>query len=132
MSMFQDERQKVQFRHWTRPKFHSYNYIHNYRESYYNDIIDYLDKKQRGVANGKERQRPQTWAERALRTYTNKHLTGNLPSTSDFSYSYATLDSSYRKRDNQSSTSANQVVSRSSFHHSNEYYKRKYSSLLLN
>lgn len=40
--------------------------MYNYRTNYYDDVIDYLDKKQVGVA--REIPRPQTWAERVLRT----------------------------------------------------------------
>ncbi|KAH8405417.1 hypothetical protein KR222_011521 [Zaprionus bogoriensis] len=54
------------YRHWVRPKFLQYKYMYNYRTNYYDDVIDYLDKKQVGVA--REIPRPQTWAERVLRT----------------------------------------------------------------
>lgn len=49
-----------------RPKFLQYKYMYNYRTNYYDDVIDYIDKKQTGVA--REIPRPQTWAERVLRT----------------------------------------------------------------
>ncbi|KAK5642868.1 hypothetical protein RI129_009035 [Pyrocoelia pectoralis] len=58
------------FKHWIRPKFLQYNYLYNYRHNYYDDVIDYLDKRQRGLS--RDVPRAQTWAERALRTYTNK------------------------------------------------------------
>ncbi|KAH8307165.1 hypothetical protein KR044_006357 [Drosophila immigrans] len=54
------------YRHWVRPKFLQYKYMYNYRTNYYDDVIDYLDKKQVGVS--REIPRPQTWAERVLRT----------------------------------------------------------------
>ncbi|EDW18716.1 flightin [Drosophila mojavensis] len=54
------------YRHWVRPKFLQYKYMYNYRTNYYDDVIDYLDKKQVGVA--RDIPRPQTWAERVLRT----------------------------------------------------------------
>ena len=59
------------YRHWVRPKFLQYKYMYNYRTNYYDDVIDYLDKKQHGVS--REIPRPQTWAERVLRT---KNATG--------------------------------------------------------
>ncbi|XP_034480842.1 flightin [Drosophila innubila] len=54
------------YRHWVRPKFLQYKYMYNYRTNYYDDVIDYLDKKQVGVT--RDIPRPQTWAERVLRT----------------------------------------------------------------
>ncbi|XP_017034130.1 flightin [Drosophila kikkawai] len=54
------------YRHWVRPKFLQYKYMYNYRTNYYDDVIDYIDKKQTGVA--RDIPRPQTWAERVLRT----------------------------------------------------------------
>ncbi|XP_017138835.1 flightin [Drosophila miranda] len=54
------------YRHWVRPKFLQYKYMYNYRTNYYDDVIDYIDKKQVGVA--RDIPRPQTWAERVLRT----------------------------------------------------------------
>ncbi|XP_075159712.1 flightin [Haematobia irritans] len=54
------------YRHWVRPKFLQYKYMYNYRTNYYDDVIDYLDKRQSGVS--REIPRPQTWAERILRS----------------------------------------------------------------
>ncbi|XP_065361515.1 flightin [Calliphora vicina] len=54
------------YRHWVRPKFLQYKYMYNYRTNYYDDVIDYLDKKQVGVP--RDIPRAQTWAERVLRT----------------------------------------------------------------
>lgn len=54
------------YRHWVRPRFLQYKYMYNYRTNYYNDVIDYLDKKQVGVQ--REIPRAQTWAERVLRS----------------------------------------------------------------
>ncbi|XP_017059400.1 flightin [Drosophila ficusphila] len=54
------------YRHWVRPKFLQYKYMYNYRTNYYDDVIDYIEKKQTGVT--REIPRPQTWAERVLRT----------------------------------------------------------------
>lgn len=50
----------------SRPKFLQYDYMYDYRHNYYGDVIDYLDKKDRGITA--EIPKPQTWAERVLRT----------------------------------------------------------------
>lgn len=51
-----------------RPKFLQYRYMYDYRTNYYNDVIEYLDKRAKGVSC--EIPRAQTWAERVLRTHT--------------------------------------------------------------
>lgn len=53
-------------RNFYRPRFLQYNYMYDYRLNYYDDVIDYLDKKDRGIKS--EIPKPQTWAERVLRT----------------------------------------------------------------
>lgn len=58
----------IPFTHWSRPTSLNYEYIYLYRKNYYDDVIDYLDKRSHGVQ--RDLPRPQTWAERALRTYT--------------------------------------------------------------
>ncbi|XP_056635073.1 flightin [Diorhabda sublineata] len=58
------------FKHWIRPKFLPYKYLYIYRQNYYDDVMDYLDKKRRGIA--RDIPRAQTWAERILRTFSNK------------------------------------------------------------
>lgn len=42
--------------------------MYDYRTNYYNDVIEYLDKRAKGV--NCEIPRAQTWAERVLRTHT--------------------------------------------------------------
>ncbi|XP_019877975.2 flightin isoform X2 [Aethina tumida] len=54
------------FRHWIRPKFLQYKYLYDYRQNYYNDVIDYLDKRAHGIK--REIPHAQTWAERTVRT----------------------------------------------------------------
>lgn len=51
-----------------RPKFLQYRYMYDYRTNYYNDVIEYLDKRAKGI--NCEPPRAQTWAERVLRTHT--------------------------------------------------------------
>lgn len=48
-----------------RPKFLNYKYIYDYRSNYYDDVIDYLNKRQKGLI--RDVPRAQEWAERAMR-----------------------------------------------------------------
>ncbi|KAJ8737731.1 hypothetical protein PYW08_000326 [Mythimna loreyi] len=61
---------KLVFKHWIRPRFLQYNYLYDYQHNYYNDVINYLDRRNKGLPV--ERPRAQTWGERALRTYLSK------------------------------------------------------------
>ncbi|CAH2035261.1 unnamed protein product, partial [Iphiclides podalirius] len=65
-----NEPRRLVFKHWIRPKFLQYNYIYDYQRNYYDDVISYLDRRNRGLPA--ERPRAQTWGERALRTYLSK------------------------------------------------------------
>ncbi|KRT83698.1 hypothetical protein AMK59_4351, partial [Oryctes borbonicus] len=38
------------FKHWIRPRFLQYGYLYDYRQNYYNDVIDFLDKRQKGFS----------------------------------------------------------------------------------
>ncbi|XP_076247880.1 flightin [Calliopsis andreniformis] len=58
--------------HWVRPLFLNYDYLYEYRKNYYDDVIDYLNQRQRGIF--REPPRAQEWAERAMRTYDQKNL----------------------------------------------------------
>ncbi|XP_053975379.1 flightin [Hylaeus volcanicus] len=58
--------------HWVRPLFLNYAYLYEYRKNYYDDVIDYLNQRQRGIF--REPPRAQEWAERAMRTYDEKNL----------------------------------------------------------
>ncbi|XP_053996001.1 flightin [Hylaeus anthracinus] len=58
--------------HWVRPLFLNYAYLYDYRKNYYDDVIDYLNQRQRGIF--REPPRAQEWAERAMRTYDEKNL----------------------------------------------------------
>ncbi|XP_071444841.1 flightin [Hetaerina americana] len=66
-----DPNRPIYFRVWSRPKHLQYSYLYDYRHNYYDDVIDYLDRRSRGTSSP-DIPRPQTWAERALRTYTQK------------------------------------------------------------
>ncbi|XP_044763131.1 flightin isoform X1 [Coccinella septempunctata] len=107
----------ILFKHWIRPKFLQYNYLYDYQHSYYNDVIDYLDRKSRGLNS--EIPRPQTWAERALRTYVSK------------------IDKleSYRREIEEKLKMAKKIekkTRRSTFisYHSKEYMSRRVSSMM--
>ncbi|CAH0703426.1 unnamed protein product [Spodoptera exigua] len=64
------EPKKLVFKHWIRPRFLQYNYLYDYQHNYYNDVINYLDRRNKGLPV--ERPRAQTWGERVLRTYLSK------------------------------------------------------------
>lgn len=49
-----------------RPKFSQYRYLDDYRYNYYDDVLDYLDKRSKGIS--RDIPRPQYWAERVIRT----------------------------------------------------------------
>lgn len=40
--------------------------MYDYRKNYYDDVLDYLDNRQKGIAC--DLPRPQYWAERVIRT----------------------------------------------------------------
>ncbi|XP_068618597.1 flightin-like isoform X2 [Battus philenor] len=65
-----NEPRRLVFKHWIRPKFLQYNYIYDYQRNYYDDVLSYLDRRNRGLPV--EKPRAQTWGERALRTYMSK------------------------------------------------------------
>ncbi|XP_034657812.1 flightin [Drosophila subobscura] len=102
------------YRHWVRPKFLQYKYMYNYRTNYYDDVIDYIDKKQVGVA--RDIPRPQTWAERVLRT---RNISGSgidsfEPSTKRDKQLIQTLAASIRTYN----------------YHTKAYINQKYASVL--
>lgn len=68
VSMTRDPNRTILFRHWNRPTYLQYKYLYDYRHNYYDDVIDYLDRKTKGL--NRDIPRAQTWAERVLRTYT--------------------------------------------------------------
>ncbi|CAG9861945.1 unnamed protein product [Phyllotreta striolata] len=55
----------ILFKHWVRPKFLPYKCIYDYRKNYYDDVMEVLESRRRGV----RRTIPpaQTWAERLCR-----------------------------------------------------------------
>lgn len=104
-------------KHWVRPRFLQYNYMYDYRHNYYDDVIDYLDKRDRGVKS--EIPKPQTWAERVLRTVNNKP--------------HKCLEAYEAEKNTKTSsrlkiTLTNQINSYN--YHSKGYTNRKYASIL--
>lgn len=59
----------ILFKHWIRPKFLPYKCIYDYRKNYYDDVMEVLESRRRGV----KRNIPpaQTWAERLCRQRTD-------------------------------------------------------------
>lgn len=98
-----------------RPKFLQYNYLYDYQHNYYDDVINYLDRRNKGLPV--EKPRAQTWGERALRTYLSRS-SSNLSSRS-FSRDAALLRG---------------ISSGARFHryHSKSLISRKYSKLGFN
>ncbi|VVC86267.1 flightin [Leptidea sinapis] len=66
-------------KHWVRPKFSTYNYLYEFQKNYYDDLIHYIDRRNRGLPV--ERPVPQTWGERALRTYLSQSYNYDIART---------------------------------------------------
>ncbi|KAF4519562.1 hypothetical protein B566_EDAN004766, partial [Ephemera danica] len=64
-----DPNKPIYFKYFNRKTHLNYNYLYDYRHSYYDDVIKYLDARQRHGSSRVDIPKPQTWAERALRTY---------------------------------------------------------------
>jgi len=108
----------VLYKHWVRPRFLQYNYMYDYRHNYYDDVIDYLDKKDRGIKS--DIPKPQTWAERVLRTVNNKPHTSCLDAFE--------AEQSFKRDSRLKITLTNQINSYN--YHSKGYTNRKYASIL--
>ncbi|CAG9781837.1 unnamed protein product [Diatraea saccharalis] len=109
------EPKKLVFKHWIRPKFLQYAYLYDYRHNYYDDVINYMNRRNQGLPV--EKPRAQTWAERALRTYISKNI------------------SSYSSRSsNRDTTLLHHISTGARFHryHSKSLISRKYSTLGFN
>lgn len=70
--------------HWVRPLFLNYAYLYDYRKNYYEDVIDYLNQRQKGLF--REPPRAQEWGERMLRTYDEKNLDKSFKRSADMKY----------------------------------------------
>ncbi|KAK2708658.1 hypothetical protein QYM36_014306 [Artemia franciscana] len=69
----QPKRRPKYYTHWQRPKSQIYEYNNDFRQNYYSHVVDYIDKRRDGYKP--EIPRPQSWAERALRTFSEKKNT---------------------------------------------------------
>ncbi|XP_052862688.1 flightin isoform X1 [Anopheles bellator] len=114
-----NRRKMTLYKHWVRPQFLQYNYMYDYRVNYYDDVINYLDRRSRGVQS--EIPRPQTWAERVLRTQRS------TPRDINDVYNYTNIG---LKRDDKKLmyTLSNQIKSYNC--HSKAYTNRKYRKIL--
>lgn len=107
-----DANRPIYFKHFNRKTHLNYNYLYDYRHSYYDDVIKYLDARQRfGTHRQIDIPRPQTWAERALRTYPERIRTS----------AECTKDSELLSRIRTS----NQAY----YYHAREYVNRRHSGL---
>ncbi|EZA52522.1 hypothetical protein DMN91_006408 [Ooceraea biroi] len=97
--------------HWVRPLFLNYAYLYDYRKNYYDDVIDYLNQRQRGIF--REPPRAQEWAERALRTYDEKNT-----------------DKSYKRSADMKYITNMRLTSRHYSYHTRAYYSLKYQKIL--
>ncbi|XP_044253286.1 flightin [Tribolium madens] len=102
------------FKHWIRPKFLQYKYLYDYRHNYYDDVIDFLDKRQKGQR--RDIPHPQTWAERALRTYNSK---------------INKIESFRRLVNDTKLVTETKISGAFQLHHSKSYITRRYSSILI-
>ena len=113
VSKSRDPNRTLYCRYWNRPTRLQYRYLYDYRHNYYDDVIDYLDRKTRGI--NRDIPRAQTWAERMLRTY-NKDLS-SAPNTS-------------RTRDIELLSTIRSINSYYQYH-SKDYLFRRYPALAL-
>lgn len=106
-----DPNRPIYFKYFNRKTHLNYSYLYDYRHSYYDDVIKYLDERQRG--RQLDIPRPQTWAERALRTAPERISTAQA----------ASKDSELLSR----IRSSNQAY----YYHSREYVNRRHSGTYL-
>lgn len=97
--------------HWVRPLFLNYDYLYDYRKNYYDDVIDYLDRRQKGLF--REPPRAQEWAERVMRTYDAKND-----------------DRSIKRSADMGEITNMRLTSRHYSYHTRAYYSLKYQKIL--
>lgn len=97
--------------HWVRPLFLNYNYLYLYRQNYYNDVIDYLNRRQKGLF--REPPRAQEWAERAMRTYDERNT-----------------DKSFKRSADMKEITTMRFDPRYYSYHTRAYYSLKYQKIL--
>ncbi|KAI5700689.1 hypothetical protein M8J75_002014 [Diaphorina citri] len=109
-----DIKKTREFHHWVRPTRLQYRYNYDYAHNYYDDVIHYLNSKSQG-GHVTELPRPQTWAERALRTYTK-----DWPDTATYEKTKADEELLQKLR----------FSGKFYAQHSKEFYNRKYRDVL--
>ncbi|CAD6232764.1 GSCOCG00012234001-RA-CDS [Cotesia congregata] len=67
--------------HWVRPLFLNYRYLYEYRQIYYNDVIDWMNKRNRGI--WREEPNAEEWAERMFRNYDMKNINRSYKRSAD-------------------------------------------------
>ncbi|EFN60275.1 Flightin [Camponotus floridanus] len=97
--------------HWVRPLFLNYDYLYDYRKNYYDDVIDYLNQRQKGLF--REPPRAQEWAERVLRTYDQKNI-----------------DRSFKRATDMKNLTNINLTCRHYSYHTRAYYSLKYQKIL--
>ncbi|OXU29854.1 hypothetical protein TSAR_003024 [Trichomalopsis sarcophagae] len=97
--------------HWVRPLVLNYRYIYDYRQNYYNDVIDWMNKRNKGLY--RETPRAQEWAERVMRTYDEKNL-----------------DKSHKRSSDMGILTSCKPVVRHYSYHTRAYYSLKYQKIL--
>ncbi|XP_011497146.1 PREDICTED: flightin [Ceratosolen solmsi marchali] len=97
--------------HWVRPLYLNYHYLYNYRQNYYNDVIDWMDKRNKGCY--REIPRAQEWAERVIRTYNEKNI-----------------EKSYKRSSDMRLLMDCKPVARHYSYHTRAYYSLKYQKIL--
>ncbi|XP_033208789.1 flightin [Belonocnema kinseyi] len=100
--------------HWVKPLVLNYRYIDDYRLNYYNDVIDWMDKRNKGIYRDKPR--AQEWSERALQMYTLKNKNPSIKRTADM-------------RD-MITTSKKEFKTRYYSYHTRAFYSLKYQKIL--
>lgn len=97
--------------HWVRPLYLNYRYIYDYRQNYYNDVIDYMNKRNKGLY--RETPRAQEWSERCMRTYDEKNL-----------------DKSHKRSSDMGILTGYKPVIHHYSYHTRAYYSLKYQKIL--
>uniref|UniRef100_A0A336MC61 CSON014999 protein n=1 Tax=Culicoides sonorensis TaxID=179676 RepID=A0A336MC61_CULSO len=108
------------YKHWVRPQFLQYKYMYEYRYNYYDDVLEYLNKRDKGVSC--ELPRPQYWAERVIRTQQKKDR-------ADPTYIPQSYDLPKRREDRRQVTTLSNNINSHNYH-SRGYMGLKYSRLL--
>ncbi|XP_057328112.1 flightin [Microplitis mediator] len=67
--------------HWVRPLFLNYRYLYEYRQIYYNDVIDWMNKRNRGI--WRELPNAEEWSERMFRNYDIKNTNRSYKRSAD-------------------------------------------------